>query len=88
MEKIPLQEGLDRGVAHEINNSLGIIIQALQNIERRTATDFDANRVVAKELNVDLDAVVLYLNKREINVFISDIKTAVDRVSKIVGNKR
>lgn len=74
------------GVAHEINNPLGSIMQNTQNIIRRLDPSFAANQDVAKELNVDLAKQYSYLEKREILSFLESIRSAGERASNIVKN--
>lgn len=74
------------GVAHEINNPLGSIMQSTQNIIRRTDPNLEANKQVAAEVDLDLNKEYAYLEKREINKFLEDIRVAGERASNIVKN--
>ena len=78
--------GLAAGMAHEINNPLGIISQATQNIERRLGADLPANLSVAQGMGLDLEVLRSYLEARRILEFISSIQEAVGRAARIVAN--
>jgi hypothetical protein len=56
-EKMLMISGLAAGMAHEINNPLGIIAQDLQNLERRLSPALPKNRQIAEELGIDLIAL-------------------------------
>ncbi|MBW4054960.1 MAG: PAS domain-containing protein [Proteobacteria bacterium] len=85
-EKMIMISGLAAGMAHEINNPLGAILQHAQNIERRVSADIPANRKAAAEVGVDLDLIRAYMQKRGIFDFISHIRSAGIRASDIISN--
>ncbi len=74
------------GVAHEINNPLGSIMQSSQNILRRIDPNLESNKQVAINLNLDLHVQYKYLEQREIIVFLENIRQAGERASNIVKN--
>jgi len=73
------------GIAHEINNPLGAILQNIQNIFRRIDTQFPSNQQIANELGINLGDVETYLKKREIIEFLSAIRDAGERSATIVN---
>jgi PAS domain S-box-containing protein len=85
-EKMMSVGGLAAGMAHEINNPLGIITQAIQNIERRVSPELPGNLKAAEELGVSMEGLGAYLEQRRIPEFISSIRTASSRAAKIVAN--
>jgi signal transduction histidine kinase len=85
-EKMNMISGMAAGMAHEINNPLGAILQHAQNIERRVSADIPANLKAAREVGVDLELVHAYLQKRGIFDFIGHIRTAGMRASGIISN--
>jgi PAS domain S-box-containing protein len=85
-EKMMSVGGLAAGLAHEINNPLGIITQAVQNIERRVSSELPANRKAAEELGVGLEGINAYFERRQIPEFIGSIREASLRASRIIAN--
>lgn len=83
-EKMMSVGGLAAGMAHEINNPLGGILQSAQNIVRRTSLDLPRNRQVAQEIGVELEKIHLYMEDRGILEFIQSIQTDGARAAKIV----
>jgi PAS domain S-box-containing protein len=85
-EKMLSVGGLAAGMAHEINNPLGVILQASQNVLRRVSPDLPANVRAAEECGTTLGAVRKYLEYREIATFLEDIRSSGLRAAQIVEN--
>nr|WP_272881492.1 ABC transporter substrate-binding protein [Fundidesulfovibrio soli] len=77
---------LAAGMAHEINNPLGIIMQSSQNLQRRLFEGLKANKAVAEELGVDFQAMSAYMRRRGILESLEHIREACARAASIVRN--
>jgi PAS domain S-box-containing protein len=85
-EKMMSVGGLAAGMAHEINNPLGAIMQGAQNILRRLSPDLPVNVEAAAECGTELEKISAYIQKRGIKNFLDGIRESGERASAIVSN--
>ncbi|MEZ6854738.1 ATP-binding protein [Halodesulfovibrio aestuarii] len=85
-EKMASISGLAAGMAHEINNPLGGILQGVQNIQRRFSIDLAPNIHIAKQLNLSLDKVNEYMEQREIFGLLDGVSECGKRAASIIAN--
>jgi PAS domain S-box-containing protein len=84
-EKMTSVVGLVEGMAHEINNPLGGIIQGAQNVLRRLSPDLDKNVEVASECGIELEKLQDYMEKRQVPKFLTGIRNSGKRASDIIS---
>jgi signal transduction histidine kinase len=77
---------LAAGVAHEINNPLGSIVQGGQNILRRLDPAMPKNIELAKKCQLDLEVMHKYMQESKILDFVHGIRDAGQRAANIVAN--
>ena len=83
-EKMISVGGIAAGVAHEINNPLGIIMVSTQNLVQRIKPDFPRNLEEAERIGLDMSLLDLYMQRRRIHDFVRNIQDAAVRAADII----
>ncbi|HRI45960.1 MAG TPA: PAS domain S-box protein [Ignavibacteriaceae bacterium] len=85
-EKMLTIAGLAAGMAHEINNPLGTIVQGCQNILRRVSNEIPKNIEVANQMGLTIENLVEYFKERQIYDIIDSMRVASAKASDIIKN--
>ncbi len=76
--------GLAAGVAHEINNPLGAVMQSAQVLRLALDTQRPHTRERLEHLGIDPDRLEIYLHERKVVDYLEGIRTTGARAAKIV----
>ena len=85
-EKMLTVAGLAAGMAHEINNPLGIIMQNAENAMHRLLDDLPGNMQAAEAAGIDFKKLGRYIELRRVNRYLVSIREAGARAARIVAN--
>jgi PAS domain S-box-containing protein len=85
-EKMLSMGGLAAGMAHEINNPLAGILQNIQVIRDRISLDLPKNKRTAEECGTKMEAIQLYMERRNILKMIEAVLESGRRAAQIVDN--
>ncbi|WP_243357968.1 PAS domain-containing sensor histidine kinase [Fundidesulfovibrio terrae] len=85
-EKMISVGGLAAGMAHEINNPLGGILQSVQVLRRRLTEDSPANLQAARDAGCSLQGIREFMDNRGILAFLDNVRDAGTRATRIVSS--
>jgi PAS domain S-box-containing protein len=85
-EKMLSVGGLAGGMAHELNNPIGGMVQGIQNIRRRLSTSVSKNTETASRIGISLEQLQQYMSERGVDKLFETVANAGERASGIVNN--
>ncbi len=83
-EKMLSVGGLAAGMAHEINNPLGGIMQTSEVMSERLTGELAANKRAAEKVGIDMEAIHAYMEGRGIPRMLNTIRDSCSRAATIV----
>ena len=84
-EKLQSTLKLAAGLAHEINNPLGAVLQGVQTVKRRFSSELEKNKQIAQDLQIDLSKIQEYCKQREIFKFLESIQLSGEQAAKVIA---
>lgn len=84
-EKLQSTLKLASGIAHEINNPLGAVLQGVQTVKRRLSLELDKNKEIAQHLQIDLAKLQEYCQQRDIYKFLDSIQLSGEQAAKVIA---